>query len=258
MTRAGAVVRGVLASSVTLAIAVGVAACSDCNAEPPRARRRPPDELADAGPIPAIAPRPPGPDAAVADAGRPPRRIVPAIQPDTLYGGTDPVKARRLVYRVALEVPRLLGSAPEGLAPPVGELYVDVAIDRLRARYAGLGWPVDAGAEMRLRRDLGGVYAFDSQGGRPLAPGQLASWFDGGNGRGSRAAARVRVESTEQEGPGELVCALLGEWARQRRDAFVRRCNDRSPVSFRIGPWLAGVGSRNAQGAVSTKPMWPH
>ncbi|MEM9068434.1 MAG: hypothetical protein AAGE52_08000 [Myxococcota bacterium] len=168
------------------------------------------------------------------------RRIVDAFLEDAEYQGAEPEDARRLVYRISLRVPRSLGVAPDELPKPSGELYVDLSRDRLRARFSGGGWPIDAGAEVRLRRDEPGVYVFDGDGGRPLGPGQLAQWFEGGRLR-FEPGLRVRPPpSQEQSGPGNLMCRLIAEWTNSSPDELARRCGEGgSPPDFRIGVWRA-------------------
>ncbi|MDW8362952.1 MAG: hypothetical protein RMK74_11175 [Myxococcales bacterium] len=166
------------------------------------------------------------------------RTIVPAPERDESHVGDAPVAARRLVYRVTLAAPAALGERPPTVSLPTAELFVDASATRLRARFAGQGWPVPSGAEVRLRADRAGVYVFDARGGRPLGPGQMADWFDGGTPRRpSRPALSVRLPPhAENVGPGALVCALLAEWARQDRDTLLRRCGEgAAPAAFRIG-----------------------
>ena len=168
-------------------------------------------------------------------------RIVEALEDDDHYAGSDPVEARRLVYRVLLHVPRSLGEPPPTVPSPAAELHVDVSADRLRARFVGAGWPVEAGTEVRLRGDRTGVYVFDPQGGRPLAPGQMAEWFQGGPPGRDPTTVRLRPPPPQEDvGSGALVCALLAEWSGQEREALVRRCGERGPPAmFRLGPWRA-------------------
>lgn len=170
----------------------------------------------------------------------PAQHIVPAFNDDGDYANEQPEVARRLVYRVALRVPANLGVASETVPRPSGELYIDVSRDRLRARFSGAGWPVPAGSEVRLRRDEPGVYLFDGAGGRPLGPGQLAQWFEGGRLR-FEPSHRVRPPpNDEQIGPGDLTCRFIAEWLNASVDALARRCGEGgSPPDFRVGLWRA-------------------
>src|SRR5690606_19269703 len=93
-----------------------------------------------------------------------------------------------------------------------------------------------------LRVDRPGVYVFDARGGRPLAPGQLADWFQGGALSASQLppSGVVPPPRPERTGPGALVCDLVAEWSRQPREVFARRCEaGGAPISFRLGPWRA-------------------
>lgn len=162
----------------------------------------------------------------------------PAAGPDPEYASDAPVVARRVVYRVRLGVPGILGSPIVDLALPAAELFVDVSEERLRARFVGTGWPVDAGSEVRIRGDSPGVYVIDGRGGRSLEPGQLSTWFEGGALRpGPRAYVRrdpVASDATSAN-PGTLVCALVAEWAGEPRSSMMSRCGHASPVAFRVG-----------------------
>ena len=205
---------------------------------------------------------PPDPDAppppAIADEGSPtrsrdvrdrrPAPVEPAVHADTEYGTDAPVVARRYVYGVRMAVPGGLGDGGEGVTVPAAELYVDVSHERLRARFVGRGWPVPAGSEVRLRRDRPGVYVFDGVGGRPLAPRELASWFEGGEVTRRGPPLRVlptwglpqrrrQPEPDDEEEPGELVCALLAEWSAEPWENVMRRCERGAPHLFRIGFW---------------------
>lgn len=169
------------------------------------------------------------------------RRTVAALEGDDDWGSSEPVEARRLVYRVTLRVPRILGENPPTVSSPAAELHVDVSEDRLRARFVGAGWPVEAGSEVRLRGDRLGVYVFDPGGGRPLAPGQMAEWFQGGPPGRNPPRVWVRPPPPQEDvGSGELVCALLTEWSGHPPETLERRCADKGPPSmFRLGPWQA-------------------
>lgn len=232
---------------VWVALFLGAAAC-DCDR---RSRDVPPSDPGtgagpekvsdppepDPPPRPrAIAPR--GPRDDHADDGWP---IQPAALEDEGWAGSEPVEARRLVYRVHLRVPPVLGDAPSTIPDAAAELFVDASDERLRARFVGPGWPVEAGSEVRLRADNPGVYVFDAHGGRPLTPGELAEWFQGGPAGRNPAPVRVRrPPPQENPGTGELVCALLAEWAAQERETVMRRCGDDGPPAmFRLGPWRA-------------------
>lgn len=179
---------------------------------------------------------------------RAPAPIVPASHGDGEFGGQQPVVARRYVYRVRMVVPAALGDGSERIVLPAAELYVDASHERLRARFAGPGWPVPAGSEVRLRRDRPGVYLFDGRGGRPLEPGELSSWFEGG--RVSRRGPPLRIfaqwgfsrhrpSPSDEDVPGELMCALLAEWAGEPRDNVMRRCERGAPHLWRLGFWRA-------------------
>ena len=180
------------------------------------------------------------PDEVAAAAARPRYRVVPAFIPDMDYGRRTEVEAHRVIYRVSLRVPANLGSGHASLPPQNAELYVDVSNDRLRARFVGHGWPVPDGSEVRIRRDQPGAYVFDGAGGRPLGPGQLAQWFEGGRPR-REASLRVAVPPNEEQvGPGPLLCRLIAEWSMVPPDSLERRCGEGgTPPSFRVGLWRA-------------------
>lgn len=165
------------------------------------------------------------------------RSIEPAAGPDTLYDSDEPVVARRYVYRVRLAIPSVLGEAAE-LATPAAELYLDVSSERVRARFVGNGWPIEPGAEVRLRGDSPGAYLFSAEGGRPLLPGELALWFEGGPRRPGPAMS-IRRDLTAQSGDtsGALVCAFIAEWSGESRDSVARRCDGHAPAGFRVGLW---------------------
>ncbi len=169
-------------------------------------------------------------------------RIHPAARDDLDYRGDEMVEVMRLVYRVTFRVPRMLGDVPPTMATPTTELHLDVSADRLRARFSGPGWPVVPGSEVRLRRDLGGVYVFDGDGGRSAGPGMLAQWFQGGpvTNRQTPWVGIQRAPSAEENAPGDLICALIAEWSGHRRSDLERRCGEGgAPLSFRIGAWKA-------------------
>jgi hypothetical protein len=158
------------------------------------------------------------------------------------HANDTPVEVVRLVYRVDFHAPRTLGEPPETMPTPATELHIDASADRLRARFEGPGWPVDAGSEARIRRDIGGAYVFDASGGRQLGPSMLAMWFQGGEL--SRlyppAVAVRRAPPVESNAPGNIICALVAEWAGQRRDELEHRCGEGGgPLWFRVGPWRA-------------------
>ncbi len=238
--------------------ALVLASCEGCHPAPPPPEEEyddhqlapqviegpPPDP--DAPAPPAIAENPVIPRTPDLRDRRPPP-ILPA-HPDDEYAGEQPVRARRYVYGVRMIVPAALGDRRQRLAVPKAELFVDVSHDRLRARFAGAGWPVAAGSEIRLRRDRPGVYVFDGAGGRPLEPGEMASWFEGGevtrHGPPLRVfanygPARHAAPATDEDVPGELVCALLAEWAGEPRENVMRRCERGAPYLWRLGFWRA-------------------
>ena len=237
------------AAALTL-LALAAWGCRSAREERPREPDPPPEgatveqlgepsEVAEEAP-PAIAdaPPPPLPDQV------PQRTIERAQAPDDEYASDDAVEARRYVYRVRLLVPETLGEERSDLAIPAAELFVDVSHERLRARFVGPGWPVEAGSEVRLRDDSAGVYVIDREGGRSLPPGALAEWFEGGPPRIGPALV-VRRDTTVRRDrdapipPGALVCALLAEWTGEQRDGVMRRCDRGAPSAFRVGLWRA-------------------
>ena len=201
----------------------------------------PPDPPIELPPLPpekvyAPEPAPPPPPDLRADG----RTITEAFVEDDGYETSDPLEVRRLVYRVTLRVPRSLGVRDHSIPIPASELYLDVSRDRLRARFAGSGWPVVAGSEVRLRRDQPGVYVFDGKGGRPLGPGQLAQWFEGGRLRFEPRLRVVAPPREEQSGPGDLICRLIAEWTNTSPDQLARKCGaGGAPPSLRVGVWRA-------------------
>jgi hypothetical protein len=206
-----------------------------------------PDEAVPTEPPPAIA-EPIDPTGTTARAAR---VIVPAAAEDGAYDSDDPVDALRFVYRVYLETPGTL--APDArreasdVATPAAELFVDVGAERLRARFVGPGWPVAGGSEVRLRGDSPGAYVLDHEGGRPLLPGELSAWFEGGAPRpGPQLVVRrdPLLRAATDPGPGMLICALLAEWAGEPRDNVMRRCATGAPLTFRVGFWR---GERTAE-----------
>jgi hypothetical protein len=172
---------------------------------------------------------------------KPANQIDRALMPDPEYDSHQLETIRRAVYRVSFRTPNLFREKKSNLIAPAGELYIDVAHERLRARFVGPGWPVEEGTEVRLRRDALGVYIFDRNGGQQLGPGKMASWFVGQKRGLSRSSARIRRERTPGgERPGELICALLAEWTAQEREILMRRCSAESiPSAFGFGPWKA-------------------
>ena len=213
-----------------------VGACHGCEPQPPQRVRR---EPAPTSQRPTRAEEVYAPAAAAA--GRPASaRVHAAFSPDSTYAGTAPVPVHRLVYRVRLAVPHSLGIAPGTFPLPAAELYVDVADEHLRAHFVDDDWPVPTGSEVRLRRDQPGAYVFDGEGGRPLGPGQLASWFEGGRLR-REPSYRVRAPSArDQPFRSDLLCRFIAEWSRQPPDVVMRRCGeDGAPPFFRVGLWRA-------------------
>jgi hypothetical protein len=170
-------------------------------------------------------------------------KIEPATLADNAYAGKELVVVRRLVYRVAYLVPAALREHKPPVLSPAGELHIDVAADRLRARFVGPGWPVDDGSEVRLRADVPGSYLFDGDGGRPLGPGRLAHWFQGDAALHGRVEVDVRKDpnAASEDGPGDLLCAFLAEWSHTPRDDMTARCAGSLPPGFRYGPWIADL-----------------
>jgi hypothetical protein len=220
---------------------IALVACSERAPEAAPAALLTPPEVRDVEGTPAAVVLPRGPvrpDEAVTED----TRVHAAAEDDVDYRGDQRVEAMRLVYRVTFRVPAMLGEVPTTMPRATAELHIDVSWDRLRARFSGPGWPVVPGSEVRLRRDLGGVYIFDGDGGRPAGPGMLAQWFQGGpmDRRQTPAVGILRAPASEQSVPGDLICALLAEWSGQPRTELERRCGEGgAPLVFRIGSWRA-------------------
>jgi hypothetical protein len=167
-------------------------------------------------------------------------RVTPAPVADRQFDSDEPVQVRRLVYRATIDLPQGLRAPHTPVLPSPSELHLDVAVDRLRGRFVGPSWPVDEGSELRMRADIPGVYMFDGSGGRPLAPGHLASWFNGDEGEQfPRQPVTVRAESgPSAEGPSDLVCALIAEWTAQPRSALDQWCENGTLLQkFKFGVW---------------------
>jgi hypothetical protein len=241
--RRGLCIRALVACCCVLA----GSACSEPEPPDPARAVAPPDEppvsdvsdvswAAHVGEPPSLAQTPPS-----AASGAKPRTVLASILADQAYDSDATVSARHLVYRVAFVVPPALRGRKPPLLPPAGELHVDVDMERLRARFVGPGWPLEEGTEVRVRADAPGAYLFDGAGGRPLAPGQLASWFQGNEAGHAKTYVYIRREpGLHDSGPGELMCALLSEWSAQPRDELLPRCQGGAmPPGFRIGLWTA-------------------
>lgn len=176
--------------------------------------------------------------------------ILPAAAIDSAFDSDEEVESRRFVYRVHLDVPAVLGEAGGEVETAAAELFIDVSAERVRAELGGPGWPVLG--EVRLRGDSPGGYIFDAGGGRPLLPGELAAWFEGGPPRAGPILVVRRdpaMRGAVDPGPGMLLCALLSEWAGEPRDTTMRRCAAGAPLSFRVGYWR---GERMADVTVQT------
>lgn len=224
------------------------AACSTeaCSTEASRPSRRrdpappPPSPIADAGAWGRQVGALQGPAQALAPSALP-LEARTAVMSDEAEASAEPVFVSRLVYRVRFVVPPMFRDRRAVVEAPAGELQLDVSMTRMRARFAGPGWPVDEGTEIRLRSGLPGAYLFDGRGGRSLGAGQLAAWFEGrelGKAKTRVAVRREYKPRAERPMPGELVCALLAEWSNQPRRSLAYRCDAESlPPGFRIGPW---------------------
>lgn len=168
------------------------------------------------------------------------RRIEPAALGDSEYTTRELVTARRIVYRVNIAVPSALRTQKPIISPPAGELHIDLSEHRLRARFIGPGWPIDEGSEVRMRGDVPGVYLFDAEGGRPVPPGQLSNWFQGGT-RGRVELILQDYNATPTEGHADLLCHFLAEWTHIPRDEVLRSCAGMLPPIFRFGVWTADL-----------------
>ncbi len=234
----------------TLALAVGCVASASLGCARPEGAPPPPAPVPEGAEVteweepevPEVAPPAVSDELPPSLGDAPAPRVERAPAPDTAFASDEPVVARRVVYRVRIGVPGILGEPFVDIAVPAAELYLDVSVDRLRARFVGPGWPLHEGAEVRLRGDSPGAYVFDGAGGRSLEPGALAAWFEGGDPRpGPRAYVRRDTGVDDDDGPlpGPLVCALVAEWAGVPRSSVGARCGNAAPIAFRAGAYRA-------------------
>ncbi len=177
------------------------------------------------------------------------RSVAPAFVDDYGYNSETDTPVRRVMYRVTMAIPRSLGDYNPRIPSPTSELQLIVSNDRLRARFVGQGWPFADGTQVRLRRDQPGAYLFNDEGGRPLGPGQLAHWFEGGRPRFEPTHhvrtpfVWIRGQGRQPEpprlgDPGDLVCRLVAEWVNASTDELLSRCVEGvTPKKFRVGVW---------------------
>jgi hypothetical protein len=165
-----------------------------------------------------------------------------ARRPDDEYIDRTPVPARRIVYRMRLQVHGALADPPPGTPRAGAELAIDTTGDRLRARFLGDTWTLQPGAEVRVRRGAPGTYVFDATGGRPIGPGELSAWFVGESG-GRDPFVRVRGPRSPNIGPAPMVCRLLAEWGNTTYSSISSRCRDGAPPWFRIGLWFGTLSA---------------
>jgi hypothetical protein len=163
-------------------------------------------------------------------------------RPDDEYTARTPVPARRLVYRMRLMVHGTFGTPPPGTPAAGAELNLDMTADRLRARFLGDTWPVQPGAEVRVRRGAPGTYVFDAQGGRHMGPGELSGWFVG-EPVTREPFIRVRAPRVPTIGPAPMICRLLAEWGNGRYSSVSSRCRDGAPPWFRVGNWFGTLSA---------------
>ncbi|MCA9532275.1 MAG: hypothetical protein KC593_01300 [Myxococcales bacterium] len=167
-------------------------------------------------------------------------RIAP--RPDDEYITREPIPARRLVYRMRLLIHSTFGDPPPGTPPAGAELNLDMTADRLRARFLGETWPIQPGAEVRVRRGSPGTYVFDAMGGRHLGPGELSGWFVGER-VGRDPFVRVRAPRVPTIGPAPMICRLIAEWANSTYSSISNRCRDGAPPWFRVGMWFGTLSA---------------
>jgi hypothetical protein len=172
---------------------------------------------------------------------RDPLSAVAASYPDEEYASDELVEAVRFVYRVEIRSPPYFGRLPPAAPRMSAELLIDATPDRLRATFAGPGWPLSAGSQVRLRADRDGTYVFDDRGGRPYARGLLSEWFQNGTVE-NKHKPYLGIQpplSREATRVGTLVCAFLAEWTGRGRENHAWRCERGSPARFLFGPWVA-------------------
>jgi hypothetical protein len=165
--------------------------------------------------------------------------VRPPFAPDPDYASDAPIDAHEIVYRFETRVPAILGAGVHAAPRSSTELRLLVTPDRLRAHFVGPGWPVHPDSEVRVREDRPGAYVFDGDGGRPLGPGQMAQWFEGGPPlRHVRVWLRID-ELPGQEEIGKMVCRFLAEWSSGSVDALTHQCERGVPRWIRLGPFTA-------------------
>jgi hypothetical protein len=215
-------------------IALGAVALAGCS-EPEPTKRPPPEP-----PLEAI--RRPTPEEVWVPTERAsgvPYAVRPPFAPDPDYASDELIDAQELVYRFVTRVPAILGAGVHAAPRSSTELRILVTPDRLRARFAGPGWPVHPESEVRVRQDRPGAYVFDGHGGRPLGPGQMAQWFEGGPPL-RHVRVWLRIDEARHEGDvGQMVCRCLAEWASGSVDALTNQCSHGVPRWIRLGPFTA-------------------
>lgn len=221
-----------LATTLGLSIGSSLTGCDQAEVAPPTPRPPPPEPPPVRTPDEVWLP--------LADSDRAgPYVIRPDFSSDLDYADRELVEARRIIYRFKVRVPPVLGAGIDTMPPTASELRFLVTPDRLRATFVGTGWPVHADSQVRVRRDQPGTYVFDGRGGRPLGPGQMAQWFDGGPPR-RHVRVWLRVDEARDEADvGHMVCRFLAEWASASVDALTQQCADGVPRWIRIGPYVA-------------------
>ncbi len=169
--------------------------------------------------------------------------VRPDFAPDPEFAGGASIEARRVVYRFHTQIPAMFGAGIESVPRAATELLLLVTPDRLRARFSGPAWPVHPESEVRVRGDRPGSYVFDGAGGRPLGPGQMAHWFDGGPPR-RHGRVWLRVDPPRNEvDVGSMICRFLAEWASASVDSLIAQCGGGVPRWIRLGPY---TGDRTA------------
>lgn len=214
-----------------MTLAAVVVCVAGCGPEPDPPPREPPPEL----PPPTLEQvyAPPDPNSLPR-----PYEIRRALRPDDLSDEEGTVIARRLVYRMRMQVHGNFEHREAGAPDARAELSLLYTRERLRARFEAGGWPLPEGAEIRIRRGAPGTFIFDDEGGRPWGPGELAHWFEG-DSNGRNPFVRVRAPRQGSPGPIALVCRFIAEWANTSFNSISSQCREGPPPFFRVGLWFA-------------------